>query len=811
MDSGEDGKVVIFPTAIDGSACETCGSPRQAGVLCRSCACQLVDAALTGGSEEDASDSLEDAAWTDSPPRTTQLCYGHYQVCASASGEPWELGRGSMGITYKALDTHLGCLVALKIINARHLDGVGVRDRFLREARAAAQLRHSNVASVFHLGLDARDCFYAMEFIEGETLEDRVRREGALPCRLALGIAAQAARALRMAHAQHFIHRDIKPTNIMLARGEHGSDEEVAVKLIDFGLVKTITEETAKGGWCQGYFAGTPHYASPEQLNEGTVDVRSDIFSLGRCLEYMLLGGQPGPSVSGSEQGELPLRSLAAKLPLPSNLPDPVAALLVSMVAVDPSSRPQSADELLTRIAECLRKVDATGHRSFDASGRTTPLRQTNGTAPWKRFLWPAGLCGCAALCAMAIRPLVEHWNVSVPPVPSVSAQSRVLSAQGKEYFRKHTYADNQLAIKSYLQAITLSPSNAEAHAALASVYYENVARFGVPTEQLNLAVASAERAVAIDPNLPEAFQALGAIRNLQGQPWEALLQLHRALELNPKSAQAMCDFSLIWVCVGQPQLALPWAKAATRLEPSKVQGWHAAAEASVELCADEQAEQDYRRCLELRPIWMSGHCGLIHLHLLQGDFARARQDFEKAQSIQPDLLFPLTLDAQIALFSGEYAEAEKIYRHLLKLKRDGYVRYYGAISYLSALGFLRLQAGDLAEGNAFLAEAEGLHSANSEGPEDVYDLAAIRAIQGRQEDALPLLSQAISSGWNDYRTIRLDPRFGLLRDQPRFQQLVAELGRHVAAMRVRSEKLCEQPLKLADYPVNSTAWTDPK
>ena len=189
-----------------------------------------------------------------------------------------------MGITYKATDTYLNRPVALKIINARRLGGTRARDRFLLEARTAAGLRHPNIASIFHLGPGQEDCFYAMEYIEGETLEARVNREGPLPYCLALSIVVQSARALRTAHTHRFIHRDIKPTNIMLVGAQNQADDEILVKLIDFGLAKAAADEAAGEAISDPYFAGTPHYASPEQLRSGVVDARSDIYSLGMCL-----------------------------------------------------------------------------------------------------------------------------------------------------------------------------------------------------------------------------------------------------------------------------------------------------------------------------------------------------------------------------------------------------------------------------------------------------------------------------------------------------------------------------------------------
>src|SRR6516162_1460944 len=122
--------------------------------------------------------------------------YQHYEVLRKDDGSLWELGRGAMGITYKAFDTNLRCAVALKVINNAYLNSDVARQRFLREARAAAALRHQNVASVFHLGSDHDSYFYAMEFIDGETVDAFMRRKGRLPPAEALGITLQVTRAL---------------------------------------------------------------------------------------------------------------------------------------------------------------------------------------------------------------------------------------------------------------------------------------------------------------------------------------------------------------------------------------------------------------------------------------------------------------------------------------------------------------------------------------------------------------------------------------------------------------------------------------
>jgi serine/threonine protein kinase len=122
-----------------------------------------------------------------------------------------------MGITYKAVDVDLQCPVTLKVISEKYLGDEAARVRFLREARAAASVRHPNVASVFHLGRKGRDYFYAMEFVEGETLDQLIKRSGRLEVKLALEITRQVASGLAAVHKKKLVHRDIKPSNIMVS------------------------------------------------------------------------------------------------------------------------------------------------------------------------------------------------------------------------------------------------------------------------------------------------------------------------------------------------------------------------------------------------------------------------------------------------------------------------------------------------------------------------------------------------------------------------------------------------------------------
>src|SRR5271167_1290891 len=239
--------------------------------------------------------------------------FEHYELVTGENRKPVELGRGAMGVTYKAFDIDLHCPVTLKVISEKYLGDESARLRFLREARAAASVRHPNVASVFHLGRTGQNYFYAMEFVAGETLESLIKRSGRLEVKLALEIATQVAAGLVAVHKQKIVHRDIKPSNVMVS-----SDEEstVTVKIIDLGLAKPAPDApTEVAISIPGAFAGTPEFASPEQFAGLGVDIRSDLYSLGVTLWEMLTGkvpfrGTPAEVMYRHQHAPLPLEQL---------------------------------------------------------------------------------------------------------------------------------------------------------------------------------------------------------------------------------------------------------------------------------------------------------------------------------------------------------------------------------------------------------------------------------------------------------------------------------------------------------------------
>ncbi len=295
------------------------------------------------------------------------LRFSHYRVLQHADGTPWRLGAGAMGEAYKAYDERLRIEVALKLIHPMRVHDAKVQSLFLREARAAARVRHPNVASVLFLNDEPENLFYAMEFVAGKSLQDTLRERGQLPLRTALSIGAQIAHGLDAIHAEGIVHRDLKPANLMLfpaksrVRGEVLPDWRAwQARIIDFGLARAFEGEALgddPAAQTRG-FRGTVRYASPEQCEErGDLDGRSDQYSLGCILWEMLLGSTP---FHGKSQHELMNQhvSKAPPLQLLNDLPDSVQAVIARLLIKDRGGRYATAAAAAKALERCLERIN---------------------------------------------------------------------------------------------------------------------------------------------------------------------------------------------------------------------------------------------------------------------------------------------------------------------------------------------------------------------------------------------------------------------------------------------------------------------
>lgn len=344
---------------------------------------------------------------------SSPLRFSHYRVLEHPDGGPWKLGAGAMGETYKAYDERLRVVVALKVITPTKVDDAATQALFLREARAAARVRHPNVASVLYLNDTPGNFFYAMEFIEGQSLQEFLRVRGRLPPATALSIAAQAAHGLAAIHARGIVHRDLKPANLMLVPSTESTPAAVRVnraenwqiKVIDFGLARTFFGD-ALGDESAAHtvgFRGTVLYASPEQCEERIdLDGRSDQYSLGCILWEMLLGAPPfaGKShavMTSHVSRQPPLEALA-------NLPIDVQSTLARMLAKEPARRFAGAEDLARELEECCGRL-ASGDDPM--ATLATPKTRATQAPRWSSWMVDPSIAGLPATTAPpAHRPL---------------------------------------------------------------------------------------------------------------------------------------------------------------------------------------------------------------------------------------------------------------------------------------------------------------------------------------------------------------------------------------------------------------------
>jgi len=271
---------------------------------------------------------------------------GHYEIQNV-------LGQGGFGIVFKAFDEKLHRLVAIKCMNSDLAVTSPPRKRFLREARAAAGIRHENVVQV-HSVEEQPLPYLVMEFIDGQTLQQTLNGAGPLTIGEILHLGRQIAQGLAAAHALGLIHRDIKPANILLEQGA-----EQRVKITDFGLARAADDASLTR---TGVVSGTPLYMSPEQAKGGSIDHRSDLFSLGSVLYVMACGRAPfrAPSVLAV------LRRVAEETPRPigeilPEVPGWLVAIINKLLAKQPEDRFQSAKEVADLLAKCQAELQLLG------------------------------------------------------------------------------------------------------------------------------------------------------------------------------------------------------------------------------------------------------------------------------------------------------------------------------------------------------------------------------------------------------------------------------------------------------------------
>jgi tRNA A-37 threonylcarbamoyl transferase component Bud32 len=286
------------------------------------------------------------------------LLNGRYRLDA-------QIGHGGMSTVYRAFDTVLERQVAIKLMHREIASDSDQLERFRREARAVAQLNHPHVVGVIDAGEDDGTPYIVFEYVEGETLKDRIRRHGRLPIGESVAYAIEIARALGAAHDHRIVHRDVKPQNVLI-------DEEGTAKVTDFGIARSLTEE---GLTADGRVLGTTDYVSPEQALGQDVDPQSDLYSLGVVLFEMLTGDVP---FHGENQVSVAMKHVREELPDVQLRRPEVSSALAAVVdratAKDLERRYSNDRELIADLEDVLAIETA---RSGQATGEATAVIRT--------------------------------------------------------------------------------------------------------------------------------------------------------------------------------------------------------------------------------------------------------------------------------------------------------------------------------------------------------------------------------------------------------------------------------------------------
>jgi eukaryotic-like serine/threonine-protein kinase len=362
-------------------------------------------------------------AWTEAMAKQLLAPPSHPEMLGRVGRYEVErlIGSGGMGIVFKGFDTELNRPVAIKVL-APHLAGNGAaRQRFAREARAAAAVVHEHVVAIHNVESDGAAPFLVMQFVAGDSLQARLDRQGPLALKEILRIGHQTAAGLAAAHAQGLVHRDVKPSNIMLEQGVERA------LLTDFGLARAADDASLTH---TGYLPGTPHYMSPEQARGDAIDGRSDQFSLGSVL-YALCTGRP-PFRADTSFGVL--RRITDTQPRPirevnPDIPAWLVRLIDRLLAKQPADRFTSAAEVAALLEQCLAHVQQPD---------SAPLPEVCTECPPGRFAlpWPAKLLVATGITAALLfisnaffaLPRHELHNNSNPTPFAAEPQNQIAS-----------------------------------------------------------------------------------------------------------------------------------------------------------------------------------------------------------------------------------------------------------------------------------------------------------------------------------------------------------------------------------------------
>lgn len=730
-----------------------------------------------------------------------------------------KIGSGGMGDVFLAEDTILNRRVALKFL--RTGGGVILAREILAEARSAAALDHPYTCKVFATGEFEGESFIAMEFVEGETLQQHLR-SGPLPLQNALPILIEITEALAEAHGKNMIHCDIKPGNVMIARGGH-------VKLMDFGLAKRIrpplfsSDDTVTISVVHRRVAGTPGYMAPEQVRGEPLDARADVFALGIVIFEMLTGVHPfrknntAATVGAILYQDAP--SVSQYLPSASLL---LTQILTRMLARDPSARYASAEELTadlvalrgqTSTASSLQTLptiailpfqdlspqhdqdyfcDGLAEELILVLGRVDRLRVVSRSEAFQFRNATIGLneIGKALRATMVLEGSVRKAGERIRIVVNLVDIENRSAVWSERYDRQmHDIFEIQddiaratadkLRVTFRLPQAGLPNEICTCNVRAYDLYLKARHFWNQRTEEnIRRSIDHFEKALAEDGDYAMAWSGLadawltlclyGAVNPVEAMPL-AKSAVERALKLKPELPEALKSRA----CV------------------QAVSGWNW-----------QEAERDFETAIRLNPRSAQAHQWFaINCLAPRGHFERAAEELKFASELEPVSLAIATSVGVLDFFRGETDAAIRRFRAVLELDENFYLAHYflgqacsqkqlldeaireleraanlsgGSAESLAALGYVQGFAGNWLESQRILRQ---LLQKEESGYVSPVLIAQVQIVLGQTEEAYENLEKALSIRATDVIWLNVRPAFSPIGSHRRFREILAAVG----------------------------------
>jgi tetratricopeptide (TPR) repeat protein/predicted Ser/Thr protein kinase len=540
-----------------------------------------------------------------------------------------ELGRGGMGIVYRAYDRVLKRSVALKMINDPKRAGGKLLKRFTQEASIIARLHDPRLVPIFEVGEYEKKPYFVMELIEGRSLQ-RLLREETVPGRRVAEIVREVALALKHAHENGIIHRDVKPENILI-------DSSGNPRLMDFGLA--IDEETEERFTAPGAILGTPEYMSPEQAAGATSELTeaTDIYALGAILYHALVGKPP---FQATEMHRVIYKVITLE-PTPPRRLDPkihqdLETITLRCLMKEPTRRYLTAEEVADELGRYLagEPIVARPQGSIERAWRRA-RRYRGFVIAFLLLLILVGMGG-AFLDDMRRRDnakALEELRAEKERAARAAAQAESEKARATIEEARTALAGNefQRALDAANRAVELDPKSADAWAVRATARFRTTDRQG--------ALDDAARAIELDPRCSLAWITRASVESNKHETEAAIADANRALEIDPKDGRAYHVRGCARFNAGDVEGALGDATKAIELKPKEAGAWLLRASARLNTREYDGAIEDATRGIELEPTdahgWQARGAARA-MRAKKGDLESAVEDLSRAIAMLP-------------------------------------------------------------------------------------------------------------------------------------------------------------------------------